>query len=231
MARLNHVELSIKCKILIRSNCPWKYWLLVQVFHPACINYCVQMLIWERYFLSNSISFGQILPFWTRRGHLVSTTRKRSLRRLCFYTFLSVILFTGGGGGISACIAGGIPACLAAGLLEGGIPACLAGFQTHTQGGSWGSGWGGSRPTPKGEVEKSDLRGLQAHTWGGVSRLTSRGSPGPHPGGCIPACTEADPPDGYCCGRYASYWNTFLYKYMSHFAYACKLNDKMGFPA
>ena len=28
----------------------------------------------------------------------------------------------------------------------------------------------------------------------------------------IPACAEADPPgrDGYCCGRYASYWNAFL---------------------
>ena len=29
-----------------------------------------------------------------------------------------------------------------------------------------------------------------------------------------PACTEADTPspgrDGYCCGRYASYWNAFL---------------------
>ena len=29
---------------------------------------------------------------------LVFTARKRSLRRLCFYTCLSVILFTGGGG-------------------------------------------------------------------------------------------------------------------------------------
>ena len=34
---------------------------------------------------------------------------------------------------------------------------------------------------------------------------------------CITACTEADTPrqnpppaDGYCCGRYASYWNAFL---------------------
>ena len=45
---------------------------------------------------------------------------------------------------------------------EGGIPACLAGFQAHTQGGSWGV-WPG---------------GLQAHTLGG--------SPGPHLGGvCV----------------------------------------------
>ena len=69
-----------------------------------------------------------------------------------------------------------------------------------------------SRPTPKGEFEGSGHRG--------VSRPTPRGgSPGPLPGrvsrptpggGGIPACTEADPPDGYCSGRYASYWNAFL---------------------
>ena len=30
----------------------------------------------------------------------------------------------------------------------------------------------------------------------------------PTPGGCVPC---GDPlPDGYCCGRYASYWNAFL---------------------
>ena len=31
--------------------------------------------------------------------------------------------------------------------------------------------------------------------------------------GGFPACTEADPPEreGYCCGRYASYWNAFLF--------------------
>ena len=45
---------------------------------------------------------------------------------------------------------------------------------------------------------------------GGVSRPTPRG------GGCIPACTEADPkPDGYCCGQYASYWNAFLLPFVS----------------
>ena len=43
------------------------------------------------------------------------------------------------------------------------------------------AGEGVSRPAPMGEVEGSGLRG----------------SPGPHP-------------DGYCCGRYASYWNAFL---------------------
>ena len=81
----------------------------------------------------------------------------------------------------------------------GGIPACLAGLQAHTQG------------------------SLQAHTQG-VSRPTPRGSPGPHlgvspgthPGG-IPECTEADTPPGYCCGRYASYWNAFLLHIYFHY--------------
>ena len=44
-----------------------------------------------------------------------------------------------------------------------------------------------------------------AWSWGvpgprGVPSLRGTGSGGP--GG--------DPPDGYCCGRYASYWNAFL---------------------
>ena len=41
------------------------------------------------------------------------------------------------------------------------------------------------------------------------------------PGGGIPACTEADPPgrDGYCCGRYASYWNAFLYSHIFFTSY------------
>ena len=58
------------------------------------------------------------------------------------------------------------------------IPACLAGFQAHTQGGSLGgSVQGGSRPTPKGEVEgirsrptaKGKVEGdpVQAHSQGG----------------------------------------------------------------
>ena len=99
---------------------------------------------------------------------------------------VSVILFTGRGG-IPACLAGGIPACLAG--LWGCIPACLAGFQAHTQGRAWGVWpWGVSRPTPGGS--------LQVHT-----QMVSRprpggggGLPGPHPGWCIPACTEADHP-------------------------------------
>ena len=95
--------------------------------------------------------------------------RKRSLRRLCFYTCLSVILFTGGvcSGGSAP---GRSPGPHLGGLLLRGV----------------------SRPTPGGESPGSHLGGLQAHTWG-VSRPTPGGFLGPHPGGVIPACTEADP--------------------------------------
>ena len=56
---------------------------------------------------------------------------------------------------------------------------------------------GVSRPTPEGRL--------------GVPRPTPGGVQAPAHGGCIPACTEADnPADGYCCGRYASYWNAYL---------------------
>ena len=54
---------------------------------------------------------------------------------------------------------------------------------------------------------------LQVHTQGEGGLQVHRGVSRPTPGGCIPACTEADTPpkDGYCRGRYASYWNAFLY--------------------
>ena len=76
----------------------------------------------------------------------VLTARKRSLRRLCFYTCLSVILFTGG---------------------RGGIPACLVGLQVHTQRGVEGSGWGVSRSTPGGKLRNLTRGSLQAQTQGG----------------------------------------------------------------
>ena len=155
----------------------------------------------------------------------IVTARNEVGARLCFY----MCLFTGGRGGISACIAGGIPACLAAGLQRGVVS------QHALQ---------VPRPTPRGEVEGSDQRGspgphptgkfrglawgLQAHN-GGVCRPTPRwgGSPGPHPGcgvsrptpgvwspgphpeGGVSQHTLRKTPHGYCCGRYASYWNAF----------------------
>ena len=112
----------------------------------------------------------------------------------------SVILSTEGGS---------IPACLAAGL-QGGVEGNLAGggLQAHTQGEVEGDLAGGvSRPTPRGKVEGDLARGgcLQANTQGGLQVHTW--------GVSIPACTEADPPppDGFCSGQYASYWNAFLF--------------------
>ena len=102
----------------------------------------------------------------------------------------------------------------------------LGGLQAHTQGGSWGGSgqgeglqahtqggsWGGSG---QGDVSRPTPGGLQAHTQGGVSRPTPGGVSWPTPRGVsISACTETDPPDGYCCGRYASYWNAFLLQRM-----------------
>ena len=52
----------------------------------------------------------------------------------------------------------------------------------------------GSRPKPREEVEGSGGC-LQAHTRRGVS---------------LHALRQTLLADGYCCGRYASYWNTYL---------------------
>ena len=86
------------------------------------------------------------------------TARKRSLQRLCFYTCLSVILFTGGGGSPG-------PQPMEGGGLLGGSPG------PHP-GGDWGSGWGGvSRPTPRGRLGvwpkgSPHLGGVQAQAGG-----------------------------------------------------------------
>ena len=79
----------------------------------------------------------------------IITACKRSLRRLCFYTCLSVILFRGGGDPRMHCMWYPRMPCRSPG---GGIPACLAGLQAHTLGEVEGSGLGGG--------------GLQAHTQG-----------------------------------------------------------------
>ena len=40
----------------------------------------------------------------------------------------------------------------------------------------------------------------------------SRGVPGPRGGACPRGVPGGDPPrHGYCCGRYASYWNAFSF--------------------
>ena len=94
--------------------------------------------------------------------------------------------------------------------------------------GDWGGlagGGGVSSPIPRGEVERSGrgggypgpyrgggrLRGLaggglQTQAQGGLQTQACRG------GGCVSqhALRQIPPADGYCCGRYASYWNVFL---------------------
>ena len=89
-------------------------------------------------------------------------------------------------------------------------------LQAHTQGGNWGGSGPGPQPrgklrgirsrhTPKGEIEGDQI---QAHTqggnWGGSD-------PGPHQRGKFSGIrTRPPPPNDYCYGRYASYWNAFL---------------------
>ena len=77
------------------------------------------------------------------------------------------------------------------------------------------------RPIPRGEVEGSGL---------GVF-------PGPHPGGCLQAHTRGEypsmhwgrhppPADSYCCGRYASYWNAFLFLHNFEMNHITQINKK-----
>ena len=151
---------------------------------------------------------------------MVFTARKRSLRRLCFYTCLSV--HTGGWYPSMHCRSPGPhPGGKLRGLAWGG-------------GGSPGPHLGGKlRGLAWGGLQAHTCRGLQAHIWGvsrstpgGISRPTPRGGFRPTPSGGLLAHTrgggwvsqhalrQAPPPqavDGYCYGRYASYWNAFLF--------------------
>ena len=108
----------------------------------------------------------------------IVTARKRSVRRLCFYTCLSVILFTGGGRG--TCMEG-------MGHVAGG---CMAGGSIHVRGASMAGGCmhGGGAC-------------MMGHAWR--------------------ACHTRPPPDTTrygpsLRGRYASYWNAFLFELFFH---------------
>ena len=76
-----------------------------------------------------------------------------------------------------------------------GIPACLAGLQGEGVYPSMPCRFPG--PHPRGNLRGLTRGGLQAHTQGGVSQHALRQRQTPQA-------------DGYCCGRYASYWNAFL---------------------
>ena len=81
-------------------------------------------------------------------------------------------------------------------------------------------GGGVSRPRPRGCLPRgvSRPRPRKCLPGGGVSRprpggFQAQGVSRPRPGGCVSqhALRQTPPPaDGYCCGRYASYWNAFL---------------------
>ena len=86
----------------------------------------------------------------------------------------------------------------------GGIPACIAGLQAHTQGGSWGV-W-------PGECLLANTRGE---------------SPDAHKGEYPSMYWGRHPPaDSYCCGRYASYWNAFLFLHNFEMYHITQINEK-----
>ena len=81
------------------------------------------------------------------------------------FLLVSVILSTGGGGAIPACIAGGIPACLATGLQGGGaIPACIAGGIPVCL----AAGHGGEGPAPGGSAPVESAPGGGGVVWPSV---------------------------------------------------------------
>ena len=116
-------------------------------------------------------SMRQSIETDTLHHYLLPSATK--LRRLCFYTCLSVILFTGGGNyrgsKASASVHAGIPI-----LFTGGSAQCR---DRHPP----------EQAPPRDQAPAPRDR---------------------HPTGRI---------DGYCCGRYASYWNAFLFIYFFHF--------------
>ena len=148
----------------------------------------------------------------------IITARKRSLRRLCFYRCLSFILFTGGacvaGGGVrgrggcvagGACMAGG--ACVAGGCVAGG-GMCVVLFS-----------WGGVRGIIRGGRAWFYSGGMRGFIRGGMRGFIRggmcgfiRGVRGFIRGGVRGFFSFS----GYneirsMSGRYASYWNAFLF--------------------
>ena len=162
-------------------------WLLSYIALAMCADLCNCKCLYYLYSQPNC-----------HKHYWIITALKRSLRRSCFYTCLSVILFTVG-----------------------------VSRPTH-RGEVGGFGWGVSRPTPGGGGWGVWLGGSPGPHPGGVSRPTPRGSPGPHlglslqvqaQGVCLSACCDPSPPPSahsYCCMRYASYWNAFLFYRVFH---------------
>ena len=149
--------------------------------------------------------------------HICILPSATKLLRLCFHRRVSVR-----GGGVT-----GHGGCA---WSQGGVPSpgggCLVPWGVCPQ---RGGGW----LVPGGALSHGGCLSQGGYlVWGGC--LSQRGVPGlgvclvpgggglllggawSRGGGGIRACTEADPPrrDGYCCGRYASYWNAFLFFFL-----------------
>ena len=155
----------------------------------------------------------------------ISTARKRSCGKVMFLQ-VSVIVFTGG---VLSQHALQVVSQHALQQVSGG------GLSKHAL--------QVSRPKPKGEVEGDLARGVPALgavpaprgclLWGGCC-LGGCLLPGgvPAPGGCLlrgvpaPRGVWRPPCDGYCCERYASYWNAFLFIIDLHHSYS-KLSEML----
>ena len=135
------------------------------------------------------------LTLHVSRHLLLSTTK---LRRLCFYTCLSF------------CSQGG------------GLPQCMLGYHPPDQARPW------TRHTPTRHTPQTRYLPHRADTSPPPPRTRHHPSdkapprpgtpqsrhpprPGPPPREQTPARSRHPPADGYCCGRYASYWNAFLF--------------------
>ena len=128
---------------------------------------------------------GQVLRYWLNSWILFITVRKRSLRTVCFHRCLSVHR------GVSA---------------KRGVQA-----QAHARGRGGLPREGCPSPGLGVGVQAQARGGVQAQAQGCVQAL----------GECVSqhAVRQTLPPppaaDGYCCGRYTSYWNAFLFHKVS----------------
>ena len=140
----------------------------------------------------------------TKKSPVTSIYRPQRSWGKVMFLHVSVILFTGGWYPSMHC--GWYPSMPCSRSPGGWYPSMPCRFPGPHPGGKLrGLARGVSRPTPKGEVEGSGRGWLQAHTRGGgwcLQAHTQRG--------VYPSMHWGRPPPGYCCGRYASYWNVFL---------------------
>ena len=122
--------------------------------------------------------------------YLPSATK---LRRLCFYTCLSVILFTGGSTGTP---------------LTRDPPGTR-----YTPGTGRYTPWTRYTPSPQGPGTPPGSRQVPPQDQAGTSVSRTRQVYPRDQAGTPPRTRQVHPPpsDGYWCGRHASYWNAFLY--------------------